>query len=120
MLTAVSVSSLSRADGDQAHGLTYRKSATGLGIATAGVGLSARRSISADVPLTAAELVLDDIPAGASVEVAYLYWVTYGAGDASVTLEGNALSGALIGSSFDTCWSEPWSTGALNRVTART
>lgn len=94
-----------RADGNEALGLTYHETATGLGLASAGVGLAGRRDgVQAPAPITSAELELKGIPASATIEQAFLYWVNFGAADPSVTFEGQAVSGDLIGTSADTCW----------------
>ncbi len=108
---------LALADGDESHGLSYRDSGPGLGLATTGVGLAGRRDVSADVPSLKANLVLTTVPAGATVERAFLYWVTYGAGDATVSLQGDSVTGALAGTSANTCWEdEPWNAAGVNRT----
>lgn len=104
---ALSFSSFAHADGDQAHSLLLHESAPGLGLTSAGVGLSGRRESGADVPAAAGVLTVDGVPAGATVTHAYLYWVTYGtAPDGSVVLDGQTVDGTLIGTSGDTCWSD--------------
>lgn len=51
-------------------------------------------------------IVVDGIPAGATVYRAYLYWATLGNVNTytSPTLDGQAVNGDLIGTSGDTCW----------------
>ena len=46
------------------------------------------------------------IPAGATVQSAFLYWVTIGTSNTftNPTLDGMPVNGALIGSGGDTCW----------------
>lgn len=108
-----------RADGNQALALTYHRIKTGLGVASTGVGLAGRRPGFPPEPLTTAELELEGVPTGATIERAYLYWATFGEPDAELSFEGNATTGTLIGSSANTCWGElPHFdyTTALNRV----
>lgn len=52
------------------------------------------------------EIVLSNIPAGASIHRAFLYWATIGNVNTytSPTLEDQAVEGNLIGTSADTCW----------------
>ena len=114
---ALCAPSLAHADGDEAHSLLLHESAPGLGMTSAGVGLSGRREGGADVPAAAGVLTIAGVPAGAAVTHAYLYWVTYGtAPDASVELNGQAVAGALIGTSADTCWSDFENVNGLNYV----
>ena len=75
-------------------------------VTSAGVGLRGKGSGSID---------LSGIPTPANVVQAYLYWATIGNSGSYVspTLNGNAVSGKLIGVSADTCW------GALHNYTYR-
>jgi hypothetical protein len=110
---------VARADGNEALTLTYHRIKTGLGVASTGVGLAGRRAGFPSVPLTTAELELEGVPAGATIERAYLYWATFGEPDAQVSFENNATTGTLIGTSGNTCWGELSHfdyTTALNRV----
>jgi MYXO-CTERM domain-containing protein len=94
-----------RGDGNEALGLSYHETAIGLGLASAGIGLAGRRDgVQTPAPIASAELELAGIPAGAAIEQAFLYWVNFGAADASMSFEGHAVSGELIGTSADTCW----------------
>lgn len=63
----------------------------GRGLATRGGGTSGNISISG-------------IPAGATVRTAYLYWMTLGEPDATVTFAGSSRTGELVGASRNTCW----------------
>src|SRR5690606_9917921 len=94
------------ADGNEAHSERYRETATGLHIASAGVGLAGRRELGAPaVPTVSATIELETVPAGAIIEAAYLYWAVYGTeGDAELTLNGSNVTGTLIGTSDGTCW----------------
>jgi hypothetical protein len=67
------------------------------GVASAGVGLRGTG---------VGDIVMDDIPAGAPVYRAFLYWATLGSVNTytSPTLAGQAVAGDLIGTSGDTCW----------------
>lgn len=52
------------------------------------------------------DIFLSGIPAGATVQQAYLYWATLGSVNTynSPTLNGTRVQGDLIGRSADTCW----------------
>ncbi|NDJ62964.1 MAG: hypothetical protein GYB67_17725 [Chloroflexi bacterium] len=54
------------------------------------------------------DIVLNTIPAGATVQNAFLYWATIGTTDgfANVTLNGNAVMGNNIGTAGETCWTD--------------
>ncbi|MFZ6030169.1 MAG: DUF3344 domain-containing protein [Chloroflexota bacterium] len=64
--------------------------ASGVGLRRAGTGV----------------LTVTEIPAGASVHRAYLYWATLGSSDefTEVTLNGADVDGDVIGTAGDTCW----------------
>lgn len=83
-----------RANGDEVHAESFKASAKGLGATTASVGLAGRRpSPTAFVPITSADLVVDGLPTGATVEKSFLYWVTFGAsGHDSIVLGGTNLT----------------------------
>ncbi len=100
--------SQARADGNESHGLTLSQGGPGLSAATFGVGLSGGRSEGQPVtPVLSANITVKGLPAGATIEHAYLYWVTYGvAGSSSIKLDGAALSGTAIGESAGTCWKQ--------------
>lgn len=89
------------ADGNEDLGQIYTASVAGGGVATAGVGLSGRfdgiRNMSGTLTLT-------DVPTGASIERAWLYWSTWLAPDNDPTFAGQALTGVQIGASADTGW----------------
>jgi MYXO-CTERM domain-containing protein len=97
-----------RADGDASHGLTLSQRGVGLSAATFGVGLSGGRAEGQQpVPVTSATITVKGIPAGATIEHAYLYWVTYGvAGNSAMKLDGATLTGTAIGQSAGTCWKQ--------------
>lgn len=120
-LAAVLPPRSARADGDEAFSPLVQLSEPGLGMTSAGVGLAGRREGGADVPQTEGLLALSGVPAGASIRHAYLYWAVYGpSGDAAVTFGTAAplaaVTGTLIGTSADTCWSDFEPTGAPNRM----
>jgi hypothetical protein len=87
---------LTRADGNSvlapSHSFTLQGDVTsaGIGLRNTGTGV----------------IVIDDIPAGASVYRAFLYWATLGSVNTynSPTLDGQEVDGELIGTSADTCW----------------
>jgi uncharacterized membrane protein YgcG len=107
LLFLVSGAGVARADGNQQHSETYRKSALGLHVVTSGVGLSGRRNSAAAVPLTTADLVVAGLPASATIEKSFLYWVTYApTGTGSINVNGTSVPGTLIGTSGQTCWPE--------------
>lgn len=94
-----------RADGDQKHALRFTDSRRGLGLTSAGAGFAGRRLPGPDVQVDDAKIELTGIPSGAVVETTYLYWVTYGTdGQNTLTINGTAVTGALIGTSGSTCW----------------
>lgn len=105
-----------RADGDGTLGLRTDERGIGVGLATAGVGLSGRRESGPDAPVTEGTISLTTIPAGATILSADLYWVVYGSpADATVTLDGTAITGTLIGTSAWTCWTK-YMPAEVNRV----
>lgn len=97
-----------RADGDQLHALKLQQHGVGLSAATFGVGLSGGRVAGQPAtPVTTAAIAVSGIPVGATIEHAYLYWVTYGvAGNAGIKLDGTTLTGSLAGQSAGTCWKQ--------------
>ena len=90
------------ADGDEDLGQIYAEQVAGGGVATAGVGLSGRFDGVRNMTGT---LVLTDVPTGASIEQAWLYWSTWLEADNDPTFAGQALTGTQIGTSADTGWS---------------
>lgn len=96
LLSSVLVIRSAQADEDLLS-LAYSISLEGDAV-IAGVGL--RGSGTGDI-------VVSGIPNGASVSKAFLYWATIGTQDTftSPALNGQAVSGKLVGSSGDTCWS---------------
>lgn len=52
------------------------------------------------------DIFIEDIPSGAEINRAFLYWATLGNANTytSPTLNGTNVDGALIGTSGDTCW----------------
>jgi hypothetical protein len=108
--TAITTAAASdaRADGNEAHGLTFSQREVGLGITTAAAGLAGRRESGPSQPLTEANLVVSGVPVGATIVQSYLYWAVYGpAGDDQVALDGTDITGDLIGTSAGTCWGTP-------------
>src|SRR4051812_15507137 len=101
------------AAGDEALGLAYHEAHVGLGVASAGVGLSGRRANLPTVPTSSANLVLDSLPAGAVIEQAFLYWSILGTGDDTLSIDGQPVKGQLIGTAANTCWEVP-TVGAKN------
>ncbi len=75
---------------------------SGLGLTSAGVGLSTRGGSL----VTSGNIALAGIPAGAAVKRAVLYWMTIGSEtpDTTVDLDSAPLSGTLINFGEDTCW----------------
>ncbi len=96
------------ADGNETQALSFSDEGAGLGLISTGIGLAGRREVGADLPTTSKDLVLAGIPAGATIEKAFLYWITMASPTASVILKGTAVTGQLIGTSAPTCWSETW------------
>jgi len=92
------------ANGNQSLGQSYNQLVRGGGVVSQGVGL--RDAIR--VPTTN-NITISGIPSGATVSQAWLYVVeivnstsTY---DTSFTFNGNTVTGSLIGTGSDTCWS---------------
>jgi hypothetical protein len=96
LLSFVFVIRPAQANGDGHLSLSYSISLEG-DLVIAGVGL--RGSGTGDI-------VVSGIPAGASVRKALLYWATIGTQDTftSPTLDGQSVTGKLIGTAADTCW----------------
>lgn len=82
---------------EETLGQFYRISLIG-DVTAAGVGL---RGVGEG------EIELDSLPQGASVFKAYLYWGTLGTTGAytSLIFDGETVTGSLVGSSANTCWS---------------
>ena len=89
----------SLADGNDSLNQSFSATLRGGGVVSEGVGLARRNG----GPM-AGTIVLAGIPPDATINKAFLYWSTLGAPDAAVALNGNAVSGSLIGSSGGTCW----------------
>ena len=90
------------ANGNGSLGQTYNQSLAGGGIVSHGVGLRSA------IGTPGSSIAIAGIPSGASVVQAYLYVVqivsSTGSYDTGFTLAGNSVTGALIGTSGDTCW----------------
>ncbi len=71
----------------------------GLDVASNGIGLATRTGGPAS-----GTIAISGIPAGSSVVLARLVWMTIGGPDASVVFKGTATGGTLIGASRDTAW----------------
>ena len=95
-----------QADGDAAHSTVFNELLVGGGLVSEGVG--ARQSQGAPALV---ELDFAGIPPNADVVAAYLYWVVHGGPDDTVTVtdqaqgDTRAITGDLIGTGHDTCWS---------------
>jgi hypothetical protein len=96
LLSSVMVTRPAQADGYGILSLSYLVSLEGDAV-VAGVGLRGRGT---------GDIVVSGIPDGASVSKAFLYWATIGTLNTftSPTLDGQPVSGKLVGSSGDTCW----------------
>ncbi|MBN1668771.1 MAG: hypothetical protein JW862_16875, partial [Anaerolineales bacterium] len=83
------------ADGNEALGQSYNVVLNG-DYAAGGVGLRSTGSGAINI---------SNIPAGASVDQAFLYWAVMGSTSyTSPTLNGTPVSGTVIGVSGETCW----------------
>ena len=89
------------ADGNDALGASFSRTIDGGGIATAGIGLSQRGDGFRDL---SGMLALTDVPSGATVMQASLYWVTFAGQDDTILVDGAPLTGTLIGISPNTAW----------------
>jgi MYXO-CTERM domain-containing protein len=108
MFVACALPGRAYADGDGMLGPTLLESGAGYGLASAGVGLSGRRAPdSTSAPIASGTLELHGIPAAADIRHAYLYWVIYGGpDDATVSLDGESVTGEVIGRDGSTCWGD--------------
>jgi hypothetical protein len=70
-----------------------------MNITSNGVGLATR---SGGTPT--GTIAISGIPSGSSIVAAYLYWMTLGGPDDTVTFQGVARTGTLIGASQNSCW----------------
>jgi hypothetical protein len=103
----VSIAADARADGNDAHGQTLLQRGLGLAAKTFGVGVAGRRAGQTAVPVPSAAIAVSGIPAAATIEHAYLYWVTYGtSGTSTIKLDGKTVNGTLAGHSAGTCWDD--------------
>ncbi|MBI5482195.1 MAG: choice-of-anchor D domain-containing protein, partial [Deltaproteobacteria bacterium] len=103
------------ANGDQVLDESLRLTGRGLGLAAAAVGTAQRGTAPGSAT---AVLALTDVPAGARVERALLYWGIAGSpASPSVTWEGRVVDGIRIGVGTDTCWGYPASTAFRADVT---
>ena len=69
-------------------------------VASNGVGLSARRGGAS----RSGTISLSGIPAGATIQARYLYWMTIGGPDRTAVFQGVSRTGELVGASRDTNW----------------
>ena len=90
---------LARADGDASLNESYDAVLRGGGIASEGIGLAVRSGGPAS-----GTIQIPDVPDGAQIERAFLYWAVLAGDDSSVVLNGQPVTGAQIGRSPDTCW----------------
>lgn len=76
--------------------------APGAGLASAGIGLASRQGPI----LTSATIDLSSLPAGATVQKAYLFWMIIGtmSPDPTISLDAVSTLGTLINFGEDTCW----------------
>ena len=75
----------------------------GGGVVAVGVGFAGRGPAPA-APSVSKDLVVDGVPAGAIVLSARIYWMTLGAPDDTLVINGTSRTGTLIGQLPDTCW----------------
>ena len=92
--------------GDACDGLepSFARRLRGGGIIAAGVGLGGRPQSTSAAEGT---ISVPELPSGAEVVSAQLYWATIGGADDTVTLNSQNVSGTLIGQAGDTCWTRP-------------
>jgi MYXO-CTERM domain-containing protein len=121
-LVALAAPRAAHADGDAMLGPTLLESGAGYGLASAGVGLSGRRTVdTTSMAVTTGTIELRGVPAGAEIRHAFLYWVVYGPGGESIVLDGETVAGAEIGRDVHTCWgsSEDYFLWEADNVTYR-
>ena len=75
----------------------------GGGVVAVGVGFAGRGPAPA-APSVSKDLVVEGVPAGAIVLSARIYWMTLGAPDDTLVINGTSRTGTLIGQLPDTCW----------------
>ncbi len=54
---------------------------------------------------TTATIDVEGIPVGATILGAQIYWTTIGANEPTVTVDGTVVTGTVVGTTPDTCWS---------------
>jgi ferredoxin len=92
---------VARADGSGSLGTSFSATLQGGGVVSQGAGYSGRGSTAK----SSVAIGVAGIPNGATVHKAFLYWAVIGGTDTTATLNANAVTGALIGTAGDTCWS---------------
>jgi Protein of unknown function (DUF3344) len=82
----------------------FAETLRGGGVQSVGAGFAGRQGSGPDQPVSQRTLVIDAIPAGASVRRAWLLWDTYGIEDAFVSFDGTPIQGERTGTAGSTCW----------------
>lgn len=100
------------ADGDNAHSTLFNEVVPGGGLFSEGLGF-ARRFGAPEVGV----MEITQLPPGAQIVQAYLYWVMIAGFDDTVTINGQDFTGDWIGTTQDTCWN--WGDNHVYRARVR-
>ncbi len=98
-LTSICFSSTAWADGDEVLAESFRETIAGGGVSTAGVGFAGRSRI----PILSQDIVINDVPANATVLHAFLYWAVQGGEDDALKMNGVEVTGTRIGKARASC-----------------
>lgn len=79
----------------------YDAIVTGGGVVTAGASLAGREDA---VVNTTASITVSGIPAGSTVQQAFLYWSISGSLDTTATLNSMSVTGTSLGAAGQACW----------------
>ena len=88
------------ANGNNTHSTIFDQELVGGGIVSDGYGFAQRFGATGF-----GTIVINQVPVGAQVVQAYLYWVMVAGYDDTVEINGDIYTGTLIGTTWDTCWS---------------
>ncbi|MCP4869154.1 MAG: hypothetical protein GY898_10605, partial [Proteobacteria bacterium] len=93
---------LALANGDEELNESFVFDGVGVGVTSQGVGTASRDGGSGS-----GTIEITEVPVGATILASYLYWSNTGSsgGDDTATLDGNPVTGSLIGTGGGTCWS---------------
>jgi subtilisin family serine protease len=79
-------------------------SGPGYGATSAGTGLSFAAGRGGSGSPSTGTIDVQGIPSDATIQAAYLYWMTLGGPDTTAVLDGTSRTGTLVGAGAPTCW----------------